>query len=433
MPMSSEIKRKMEASKKILFLSNRGLLPIKDGHTRRSYNILKGLAENNQIYFLSLFEAPEEVCTENIEKLKQICSHVEFLPAPPKKISVGMIVRLVRSLFSLDPYTIWRHYSTSFLNRVEQLIDSKQFDLVHCDTLPICYSVRNGKNVLRSVTDHDVSYLKCLSMARDKKNILLKLFMHIEAWKLRRLEGTIFKQVDLGIVVSQPDGDVLRKLCPEGQFLVVENGVALESFYPSGETTEQSKIVWMGGFDHYPNRQGINFFLEKVYPLVKQEIPDVSVDIIGGGLTDTLRRYAAKDSSVNFTGYVDDPLPYISRASVFVAPVLSGGGTKLKVLEAMAAGKAIVTTSVGCEGIGGTPGIHYLVADEHSLFAKDIVRIINDHLLKESLGMNAKNLVTAKYDFVKLCRKLDGHYSEMLENHNRCKLTTRCFSGSDKT
>ena len=131
----------MQIKKKILFLSNRGLLPIKDGHTRRSFNILRGLAKNNHVYFLSLFEKSDEVSSENINELKKICHQVEFLPAPSKKLGMGMIIRLIRSMFSLDPYTVWRHYSRSFLKRVDELVSSGRFDLVHCDILPICYTV----------------------------------------------------------------------------------------------------------------------------------------------------------------------------------------------------------------------------------------------------------------------------------------------------
>ena len=318
----------MVTKKRILFLSNRGLLPIKDGHTRRSFNILKGLALNNQVYFLSLFETPEEVAPENIEELEQLCYRVEFLPAPSKKMSAEMLFRLFRSLFSADPYTIWRHYSKRYFQRVNELLLSEQFDLVHCDILPVCYTIRNRNDVFRSLTDHDVSYIKCLRMGKDSGNILLKAFLYLEAVKLKRLERNIFRQVDLGIAVSDLDKEVLQGLCPEGRFLVVENGgrrVEVDRFKPSGEPQVKNRLLWLGGFDHFPNRQGILFFLEKIYPLVKQENHDVSIDIVGGGVTNDLGKFALKDSSINFTGYVDDPLIYLDKAEVFVCPDFERG------------------------------------------------------------------------------------------------------------
>lgn len=400
----------MDGPLRILFLSNRGFLPIKDGHSRRSFNILKGLAEKNQVYFLSLSESQDEINQDNIQQLKYFCHQVEFIPSPPKKVCFGMILRVIRSLFSIDPYTVWRHYSKPFLKRVDELISSGQFDLVHCDILPICYTVRDRKDIFCSVTDHDVSYLKCLGMGRACRSILLKSFLYLEALKLRRLERNIFRQVDLGIVVSELDKGILQKLCPEGNFLVVENGVDLDKFKPSVKPQEDNKLLWLGGFDQYPNRQGILFFLRNIYPLVKKEVPSVRIDILGGGVTEELMKFVISDSSINFTGYVEDPLPYIHGATVFVAPILTGGGTKLKVLEAMAAGKAIVSTTVGCEGIDGIHGHHYLIADEEHGFAKAVVRLLNNESLRDTLQINARNFVCAGYDYDNICRKLDLYY-----------------------
>ena len=235
--------------------------------------------------------------------------------------------------------------------------------------------------------------------------------MYLEASKLKMLEKNIFKQIDLGIVVSELDKKKLQKLCPKGNFLVVENGVDIDKFQPVLEMQEQSKLLWLGGFGHYSNREGVIFFQNEVYPLVKKEVPGVSMDIVGGGITNEIRRFAQIDSSINLTGYVDDPLPYLNRATVFVAPVFTGGGTKLKVIEAMAAGKAVVTTTVGCEGIDGIPGQHYFVADDSHGFAMHVVRLLNDESLRAFLQINAREFVSAEYDFNKICRKLDDYYN----------------------
>jgi glycosyltransferase involved in cell wall biosynthesis len=402
----------MAVAKKLLFLSNRGLLPIKDGHTRRSFNILKGLAGKKQVYFLSLYETQEEVSPENIQALKSICHQVEFLPAPPKTLSCGMILRLLRSIISRDAYTVWRHYSKPFMKRVDKLISSGQFDLVHCDILPISYTVRDTKNIFRSVTDHDVSYLKCISMAKNTRNVFQKLFFYLESRKLKRLERNIFSQVDLGIVVSESDKNALQALCPEGKFLVVENGVELEKFTPSSEPQIQNKLLWLGGFGHFPNKQGIRYFLAKVYPLVKDIVPKASIDIVGGGVTEDLRRLSFGDSSINFVGFVDDPLPYLHQSMVFVAPILSGGGTKLKVLEAMAAGKAIVCTSVGCEGIAGVDMKHYIVSDDVQGFADAVITLLRDEQLRTSIQENARKLAISEYDFEHICERLNSYYSD---------------------
>jgi glycosyltransferase involved in cell wall biosynthesis len=400
-------------SLKILFLSNRGLLPIKDGHTRRSYNILKGLAEKNQVYFLSFYEALEEIEPRIVEEYKSFCNKVEFHPAPSKKISIPMLIRLMRSLFSIDPYTIWRHYSKSFLKRVDELISSGEFDLVHCDILPLGYAVRNKNGIFRSITDHDVSYLKCLRMGKQGWNIPLKSFLYLESWKLKRLENKIFTQVDLGITVSELDKKILQKLCPGRKFVVVENGVETEKFKPTNEKIETNKLVWVGGFDNFPNKQGMYYFLENIYPVIKRRLPDVRLDIVGGGITEKIRDLCKSDPSIRLLGYVVDPLPYIQKATVFISPILSGGGTRLKILEAMSAGKAIVTTSIGSEGIDGINGIHFIIADTPEGFSDAVLKVINNAELREMLGNNARKFVATIYDWEIITGKLNQTYTQL--------------------
>lgn len=399
---------------RILFLSNRGLLPVVDGHTRRSYNILKGLAERNDVYLLFLYEKTEEIRHDYIKQLKNLCTHIEFLPAPTKKIRWGMIIRLLRSLLSKDPYTLWRHYSCQFLNKVNTLIGTGEFDIVHCDNLPLSYAVRNNKEIFCSVTDHDVSYLKSISMMRDTNNIFLKVFLYMESLKLKRFESRIFNQVDLGIVVSENDMNTLKELCPKGKFIVIENGVEIKKYKPRYEFTEKNKLVWLGGFDHYPNKKGIRFLLKEIYPLIKQKVKKVSLDIVGGGVTKQISDLAKGDNSIAFIGYVEDPLPYLQKASVFLAPLLSGGGTKLKVLEAMAVGKAIVTTSFGIKGIEGVDGEHYIVANTELEFAEAVVKLLRNDTLNISMGKRARKLIEEKYDYDRICEKLNKSYNHLL-------------------
>ncbi len=402
----------MEKRGRLLFLSNRGLLPVKDGHTRRSFSVLKGLAEEWQVHFLSLYETQEEIRAENLQELERICHRVEFIAAPPKSFSCGAILRLLRSLISREAYTVWRHYSKPFLQRADELISSGVFDLVHCDILPISYTVKDARNIFRSVTDHDVSYLKSISLAKKSRNPLLKSFLYFESWKVKRLEREIFRQVDLGIVVSESDRDVLQELCPEGRFLVVENGVELDQFGRSNTPQIANRLLWLGGFGNASNRQAILHFLKKIYPLVKKEVPEVCIDVVGGNLTEELKRLSLADSSIHLVGFVDDPLPYLQRSTVFVAPMLSGGGTKLKVLEAMAAGRAIVCTSVGCEGIGGVDRKHYIVSDDVGGFADAVIALLTDEESRAAIEANARDLASSRYDFDHICGKLNAYYSD---------------------
>ncbi len=406
----------MDNKLKILFLSNRIPFPIKDGHSRRTYHILKGLSEKHEVYFLSLYETAQEIEPQIIQHLRGFCNDVEVFASPSKKFSFPMVLRLLRSLFSIDPYTIWRHYSPPYLKRIQKLVKMMKFDLIHCDILPLSYTVQNINTIPRTITNHDVCYLKALRMSKQSHNLPLKLFLYFESQKLKMFESKIFEQMDMGLTVSEVDKNLLTELCPEGNFVVVENGVDTNKFKPLLTDIEPNTLLWVGGFGYSPNKEAIYFFLENIYPLIKKDVSDVKLNLVGGGITEKLNNISSYDPSITIFGYVDDPIPYIQRATVFIVPILSGSGTRLKTLEAMAAEKAIVTTSVGCEGIEGIDKIHYLIADKPADFAKCVIDLLNDSDLRKALGINARKLATQKYDWGIILEKLNNIYKTLKIN-----------------
>jgi glycosyltransferase involved in cell wall biosynthesis len=252
-------------------------------------------------------------------------------------------------------------------------------------------------------------------MAKNSRNILLKLFLSLEALKMKRLESNIFRHVHMGIAVSHTDKQQLKRLCPEAKFEVIENGVDTDKFVPVPDETEDNMLLWVGGFGHYPNEEAVHYLLDKIYPLIKEKINDIKINLVGNNVTNSLKKFLKEDSSINFTGFVDDPIPYLGKAMVFVAPMLSGSGTCLKILEAMAMGKAIVTTSIGCEGIEGLDRKHYMVSDTPEGFTNDVIEIINDKTLRMYLGKNARELVLKKYNWRTISRRNDIIYSILVK------------------
>jgi len=397
----------------ILFLTNCSPAPIRDGQTRRTFHILKGLATLHNVYLLSLREEKDMVIPEDLALLNSFCRHVEMHPAPRKSVSCEMIGLLLRSLVSMDPYTIWRHYSPSFLQRIRDLMGEVHFDLVHCDTLPIAYTLNEITGCPCVLTDHDVSYLKMARMATQSRNPLLAPFLYLEAAKLKRLESTIFRRISVGIAVSEVDRAILRQLSKGASFEVIENGVDTQAFRPSPTSIESDTLLWLGRFGHYPNREAMHYFLEKTYPAIKKGRPGVRLLLLGGGETDRIRNFAGTDQSIEILGHVPDPVPYLQKVSVVVVPILSGSGTRLKILEAMAAGKAIVSTTIGCEGLDVSHGRDILVADGPEVFADCVVSLLGDIGLMETLGRNARRLAEDRYDWRPIIAKMNAVYSSL--------------------
>lgn len=404
---------------RILFVSNRGLLPIVDGHTRRSFNILKMIADRHDVGFISLYETNDEISHSNIKYLESICRSVEFYKAPSKKLGFELLARLLASLFSFKPYIIWRHYSRAFHKRVRHLTYSGQYDLVLLDNLPIAYCYAPNAMTPQVLTDHDVSYIKCSRMANQKDNYLAKLFYYLESIKLKHYEKKIIGLVNLCITVSESDKAELQKLNPKARLLVVENGVDVDEFNVDSTDSVSTELLWFGGFSNGPNKESMQYYIDKIHHLITKEIPAVRLEILGGGDTNWLSRITKNDSSLIVRGYVDDILPYAKKAGIFIAPITSGGGTKLKVIEAMAFGKAIVTTSIGCEGIEAENGKEYIIADTPIDFAKAVINLVHNDKLRREIGRNARKYIESKYDWRLINNKLSNVFNNTIISHNQ--------------
>ena len=403
---------------KILFISNRILTPVRDGHTQRSYNLLKGLSKEFDIHLLSLYENVQEISRENILTIKKYCKTVDVYPCPAKYLSREMIGKVIRSVFSKYPYTVWRHYSKGLKNRALFLQRKENFDIVHCDVLPMIYSIENLKqHAPITLTDHDVSYLKCISISRQINNPLIKYFMVLESLKLKMLEKNLHEYADAIVTVSESDKILLRELSGKGNFIVIENGVDPETFFMKNVNDNEKRIVWLGGFSHIANVKAVHYFLDEIYPKIKEKVKNVRFDIIGENPTLNIINYANNDKSLILHGFVKDPVPIIQKATVFIAPLLSGGGTKLKVIEGMALGKAIVGTTIAFEGLEGINNYHYVLANETIIFANNVISLLNNKKIRENIGNNARKLAIEKYSWENIVEKLKYKYLEIIDKN----------------
>lgn len=398
---------------RILFLTNRLPYPVTDGQSRRTYHILQGLSARNEVHLLSLCSSSKQADSTTIQHLRNFCHGVDVVLAPPKNFSLRMVIRLFRSLLSLKPYTFWRHYSRVFLRKSLDLIEGQQFDIVHCDILPIAYVIRSIRKTPCSLTDHDICYVKAARIAQKVANPVLKAMYFLEAAKLRRWEKAVFSEVSLGLVVSEVDKGILQNLTGRDDLEVIPNGVDPEEFAPHSAEPEPATLLWVGGFDYSPNRDAVRWLLTEIFPLVRERVPEVRLKLVGGGQSSSLRRLVGKDEFIEFAGFVDDPVPHLHAATVFVVPLRSGSGTRLKMLEAMAAGKAIVTTSLGAEGIRGEHEKHFLVADTPKEFAEMVTRAVKSSEIRSTLGHNARALVREIYDWRVIVEELQRHYERL--------------------
>jgi glycosyltransferase involved in cell wall biosynthesis len=219
---------------------------------------------------------------------------------------------------------------------------------------------------------------------------------------MRRFEGQVLRRFDHILAVSETDRETLVRLYPLARALpisVIPTGVDTEYFVPAGHAVAgPPNLVFTGSMDWLPNVDGVRFFCRDILPSIREVAPDTTFTIVGRSPTADVRRLG-DEPGVEVTGRVDDIRPFLDRATVYVVPLRIGGGTRLKIFEAMSAGKAVVSTTIGAEGLPVENGRHVLLADTPETFAATVVDLVRDAAARHELERNARALVTERYDW----------------------------------
>jgi glycosyltransferase involved in cell wall biosynthesis len=256
---------------------------------------------------------------------------------------------------------------------------------------------------------HNVEHDNLLRISRTTRSPVRRLFTGSLARRLREDETTQVRRCDGILSVSDRDRDMFRRLAPGTPVHTVPNGVDLSQFIPRGIEREPRSLVFAGVMNYPPNNEGVRRFLKEILPLVAAAVPDVRLTIVGRDPDHAVRRRAS--DRVRVTGYVDDVRPYLESAEVFIAPLYAGGGSRLKILEAMAMGTPVVSTSIGCEGLLVEPGEHLLVADTPEEFARAILLLFGDPVLRGVLAARGLELVRSGYGWDRIGDDLRQAYA----------------------
>ncbi|MBE0673006.1 MAG: glycosyltransferase [Anaerolineales bacterium] len=218
----------------------------------------------------------------------------------------------------------------------------------------------------------------------------------------------------MNLAVSQLDKELLSHITGVGNFEVIENGVDIDYFTPSFSIKKNKSIIFAGRLDQYSNRESLLYFCSKVWPLIKKKHPDMRFTIIGNNPPVKLMEIAGNDKNIELLGYVDDVRPYFANAMISVCPIKDGGGTRIKILDALSMGMPIVSTSIGCEGIDVTPGADVFIADTPEEFADKVDHIVSDTCKRQSMGKNARKTAEENYSWKAIGAKLDRLYSKYI-------------------
>ena len=395
---------------RVLFVTSRLPFPPREGHQLRSWHVLKALATQHEVTLLSFARADDEL--DAAGEMRSHLADVETFPIASERSKLALAWALLRSTFSREPFVSAKYASRAMRARIAEL--SRDADVVHFDMLPLMrYADAVPASVPIVYNAHNVEHVLLSTRARMHDNWLARLFLRRQLSRLLGFERHACRRAKLVLACSGTDAQLLRMLAPETRVTIVPNGVDLENNRPAHDSGNgRARLVFVGQMGWFPNRDGVEWFLHDVFPRIVLERPDAEFVLVGK--TDGLEVPADIASHVKLAGFVPDLRPLVHAAAVYVVPLRAGSGTRLKVLEAMALGKAIVTTAIGSEGIVLRHGRSALYADDATTFAKAVVSLLGSPALRSELGTAARACAENHYGWDAIGLDLLAFYEPLL-------------------
>jgi sugar transferase (PEP-CTERM/EpsH1 system associated) len=380
--------------------------PLNNGGLIRVHHLVVNIARSHNVTLLCL-EPDNDAQAAGIEVLRAQGVTVELAPADRGQLKQYKRMYQLASLFSSKTYEYYKYHSKALQNRIDELCQAEHFDLILTEFSQMGY-YQLPDNIEKYVDQHNVEYEIMQRTFETERSPLRKFLAKAEWRKYYHHEIENCEKFDACLTTSQRDADILKsRMSSDTQFHVIPNGVDSEFFQPATDTANPNLILFTGTISYYPNVEGILWFAKSVWPIIKQKKPDAQFCIAGKAPPAEVQALAS-DPDIEVTGAVDDMRDYYAKAAVVVVPLRVGGGTRLKILEAMAMGKAIVSTAVGAEGINYTKEQDILIEDEPNTFADATIRVMSDGTLRDTLESQGRALVEKQYDWravtEQLCR-----------------------------
>ncbi len=386
---------------KILWVKAGKLLPVDTGGKIRSYNILRHLAKEHEVTLLSYFGGGRDSDYEVAIAQRLPGAQTIYTTAPEGALaqSLDYILRLP----SVAPYAVRKFTDRRVRQEVARRLSDDSLDVVVCDFLSASLNFPETLSAPVVLFQHNVETMLWRRMAETEKTPLRKLSYSIEARKMSAYETRTLSRFQHVIAVSDHDRDAMLTLSPGCPITVVPTGVDTEQYQVVPSVSGRPPlIVFTGSMDWEPNIDAMEYFCRDVWPAVLAGFPDARFQIVGRNPHPRVQRLAS--SSVEVTGTVASVIDYLRTATVVIVPLRIGGGTRLKIFEAMAMAKAMVSTSIGAEGLDVTHGRDVLIADNAQAFADSILLLLRDPQLRRTYEQNAASLA-ARFDWSQIARR----------------------------
>jgi polysaccharide biosynthesis protein PslH len=404
-----------ETDMRILMIANYVPYPEITGGRIRIYNLLRRVASRHEVSLAALLGSPEDA--DGVSHLRQFCARIET-GAMDRRSRLAKAPGMLRYALEGKPPELKLQHSQELVGKIAKLFSTIDFDIVQIESHMALYLAKlpqsksyKSLQMFQNVAAHQLPRISRVERRADRR-----LRIWLNGIILGRWEPRYAENFDRCTTVSELDRQLLLNANPRLHVDVIPNGVDTEKFHPlpSPPHSAPPSLMFIGSMSYPPCVDAVLYFCSDILPRIRGVIDPIEFRIVGGNPhPDVL---ALNENGVHVTGAVDDVLPHYEGTTVCVVPLRAGGGTRLKILEAMALGRPVVSTAIGCEGLDVIDGEHLLIADTPEQFAAKTVRLLKDAQLSHDLCRNARKLVETRYGWDRIAQRLLDLYDEMVGN-----------------
>ena len=401
---------------RILWVKVGGLWPPNTGGRLRTLHMIAELSQRHRVSVITTRHPADE--STGLRTRLPACEGIDAVPYTlPKQGTSRFALAVARSWASPYPADLWRWRIPAVRARIRERL-AEGVDLCVADFLVAMPNLPSRTTTPVVLFEHNVEYMIWKRLHEVEKRPARRALLGLEWRKMRQYEARACARASLTVAVSEADRALLAANAPGADIRAIGTGVDTTYFHPNGAVEAPASLVFTGSMDWYPNEDAIMYFIAEILPELRREVPGLSLAVVGRDPAERLRA-ACATAGVQVTGTVADVRPHVAEAAVYVVPLRIGGGTRLKIFEALAMGKAVVSTRVGAEGLPIVPGEHFLQADSPADFTQAVVTLLKDPDRRRALGRAGRRLVEDRYSWNQVTRQFEGHCEEVVARHAR--------------
>jgi polysaccharide biosynthesis protein PslH len=388
---------------KILWVKSDFLHPTTKGGHIRTLETLKRLHQRNEIHYVAL-DLPEQ--RGGVERSSEYCTKAYPIPhtVPPPN-TAGYYGQAFAGLFSSMPVSVKRYQSDGMRRQLETLHRSEKFDAIVCDFLFPAVNIQNLSSCV--LFQHNVEAMIWKRHSETQESSLRRTYFRGQYDRMLRYEREVCRAVKSIIAVSDIDASAMREKYGVSRIAAVPTGVDIDYFAPEGRPAPATDLVFVGSMDWMPNIDGVQWFVNEILPLIRKKRPECSLAIVGRTPDPRIQQLAQNDNRIRVTGTVPDVRPYLWGSAVSIVPLRIGGGTRLKIYEAMGAKIPVVSTTIGAEGLDVRNGENIHIADSPVEFADYCLTLLSDDDARRRMADNAFDMISSRYSWEVVSREFE--------------------------